>query len=154
MPPLRSQHEVVLSIHAQSLVSGTVALLLVATPVLALDVWSERVERGLPTFSLDVGRGSLRLVCDPDRAFGPTANGTLIVHFEKDRDPSMIVFLTKTGEQTRLPMSGGMVAQSASDPGDWARMVEIIRSGGTFALVSSRDSLTFETAPLPSLACD
>lgn len=28
------------------------------------------------------------------------------------------------------------------------------RSGGEFALVTSADSLTFETAPLPDLACE
>jgi hypothetical protein len=33
-------------------------------------------------------------------------------------------------------------------------MVATFRTGGEFAMVTSADSLTFETAPLPDLACE
>ena len=97
----------------------------------------------------------MRLVCDPDRVFGPTPNGALVVRFDKDAAPDMVVVLAKSGEQARLPVNNGIAAQARSvDAADWSKMVTTFRSGGEFALVTSADSLTFETAPLPDLACE
>jgi hypothetical protein len=140
--------------HVFSPVLGAMALLLISGPALALDSWTETVERGLPVLSLKASGSELRLVCDPDRVFGPTSNGAVIVHFPKDATPSTIVFLAKSGEQARLAVKNGMAAQAAADDDDWAKMVGILREGGEFAVVSSRDSFTVETAPLPALACD
>lgn len=66
----------------------------------------------------------------------------------------MIVFLAKTGEQAQLPVRAGIAARSAADAADCAAMVAILRTGGCFAMVTSKDSLTVETAPLPDLACE
>ena len=46
------------------------------------------------------------------------------------------------------------VPQAKIDAAEWAKMVEILRTGGAFAVVSSADSLSFETAPLLDLACE
>jgi hypothetical protein len=140
--------------HVLSPVLGALALISFSDPALALDAWKPRTERGLPVLELASDAGKLRLVCDPDRVFGPTPNGAVVVTFAKDAQPDMIVFLAKTGEQARLPVRGGIAAQSAAEAADWAAMVAMVRRGGSFAVVTSKDSLTFETAPLPDLACD
>lgn len=146
--------KVILSMHVTSPVLGAFALLAFSDAALALDTWSETVERGLPVLTLQTEAGGLRLICDPDRVFGPTSNGGVAVDFPKDADPSMIVFLAKSGEQARLPVKSGLAAQSAVQPAEWAKMVEILRNGGAFAVVTSLDSLTIETAPMPELSCD
>ncbi len=130
------------------------ALMSVAGPALALDSWTATTERGLPVLSLAQGEGSIRIVCDPDRVFGPTPNGAVIVVLPKDKTPSTVVFLAKMGEQARLAVTNGSAAQSKADAAEWAKMVDILRKGGEFAVVSSLDSLSFETAPLPDLACE
>ncbi len=105
-------------------------------------------------YALTSEAGEVRLVCDPDRVFGPTPNGALVVRFLKDAAPDMVVVLAKSGEQARLPVKNGISAQATADAADWAKMVATFRTGGEFALVTSADSLTFETAPLPDLACE
>ena len=50
-----------------------------SVPAHALDAWTVGVERGLPTYALTSEAGEVRLVCDPDRVFGPTPNGAVIV---------------------------------------------------------------------------
>jgi hypothetical protein len=149
-----SRGEVSRSMHVLSPVVGAVALVLVSGPAMALDTWTVGVERGLPTYALASDVGAFRLVCDPDRVFGPTPNGAVVVRFAKDPDPTMIVVLAKTGEQARLPVTHGTVAQAAVEAADWARMIGILRAGGSFAVVTSTDSLAYETAPLPALACE
>lgn len=130
------------------------ALMSVAGPALALDNWTTTTERGLPVLSLAQGKGSVRIVCDPDRVFGPTPNGAVIVTLPKDKAPTTVVFLAKSGEQARLAVTNGSAAQAKADTAEWAKMVDILRTGGEFAVVSSDDSLSFETAPLPDLACE
>jgi len=149
-----SRDEVSRSMHVLSPVVGAVALVLVSGPALALDAWTVVVERGLPTYALTSDAGAFRLVCDPNRVFGPTSNGAVVVRFAKDPDPTMIVVLAKTGEQARLPITRGTVAQAAVETVDWARMIGILRAGGAFAVVTSTDSLAYETVPLPALACE
>jgi hypothetical protein len=146
--------EVFLSMHVLSPVFGAAVVVAMSGPALALDAWAESVERGLATYALASADGELRLVCDPDRVFGPTPNGALVIRFAKDADPSMVVVLAKSGEQSRLPVRNGTAAQSVVEAADWAKMVAMFRTGGAFAVVTSTDSLTFETAPLPDLACD
>jgi hypothetical protein len=149
-----SRDEVSRSMHVLSPVVGALALVLMSGPALAFDAWTVGVERGLPTYALASDSGTFRLVCDPDRVFGPTSNGTVVVRFTKDPDPTMIVVLAKTGEQARLPVTRGTVSQAAVETADWARMIGILRAGGAFAVVTSKDSLAYETAPLPALACE
>jgi hypothetical protein len=77
-----------------------------------------------------------------------------VVGFDKDEAPDMVVVLAKSGEQARLPLKNGVAAQASAEAMDWSKMVATFRAGGEFALVTSADSLTFETAPLPELACE
>ncbi len=140
--------------HVLSPALCALALIFVTGPALALDSWTATTVRGLPTFSLTQGEGSVRIVCDPDRVFGPTPNGAVIVTLPKDKAPATVVFLAKTGEQARLAIANGSAAQAKADAAEWAKMVEILRKGGAFAVVSAQDSLSFETAPLPELACE
>jgi hypothetical protein len=149
----RLVRKVSLSMHVLSPTLCALALISVSGPALALDSWTASTERGLPVLSLMQGEGSVRIVCDPDRAFGPTPNGAVLVTLPKDKVPTTVVFLAKTGEQARLAVAGGIAAQAKVDATEWAKMVEILRKGGAFALVSSADSLSFEAAPLPDLAC-
>lgn len=135
------------ALYALALISGT-------GPALALDSWALTTERGLPVLNLSQGEASVRIVCDPDRVFGPTPNGAVIVALPNGKDTTLIVFLAKTGEQARLAMKNGKAAQAQADAVEWAKMVDILRKGGEFAVVSAHDSLSFETAPLPDLACE
>lgn len=140
--------------HVLSPVLAVSAFAAMSVPGHALDAWTVGVERGLPTYVLTSAAGEVRLVCDPDRVFGPTPNAALVVRFDKDAAPEMVVVLAKSGEQARLPVKNGISAQAAVDVEDWAKMIATFRSGGEFAVVTSADSLTFETAPLPDLACE
>ena len=70
----------------------------VSDPALALDSWTSRTEHGLLALSLAQGEGSIRIVCDPDRVFGPTPNGAVIVSLLKDKAPTAVVCLAKSGE--------------------------------------------------------
>jgi hypothetical protein len=150
----REPRKAFLSMHFLSPVLVVSALAAMSVPVHALDAWTVGVERGLPTYVLTSEAGEVRLVCDPDRVFGPTPNGALVVRFDKDAAPDMVVVLAKSGEQARLPLKSGVVAQASAEAMDWSKMVATFRDGGEFALVTSADSLTFETAPLPELACE
>lgn len=143
-----------LSMHVLSPAICALALMSVSGPALALDSWTATTERGLPVLSLAQGEGSVRIVCDPDRVFGPTPNGAVLVSLPKDKAPTTLVFLAKSGEQARFAIANGSAAQAKADPAEWAKMVEILRMGGAFAVVSSDDSLSFETEPLPDLACE
>ncbi|NTT87619.1 hypothetical protein [Tabrizicola fusiformis] len=68
--------------HVLSPVLVVSALAAMSVPVHALDAWTVGVERGMPTYALTTEAGEVRLVCDPDRVFGPTPNGAL---FRRDR---------------------------------------------------------------------
>ena len=127
---------------------------MISNPAVALDTWAVSVERGLPVLTAETSTGALRLVCDPDRVFGPTSNGSVAVRFARDDSPEMIVFLAQSGEQARLSLQGGMATQMTTNPVEWAKMIAILRTGGKFAVVTSVDSLTLETPAMPDLACD
>jgi hypothetical protein len=149
----RFVRKVSLSMHVLSPALCALVLISVSGPALALDSWTASTERGLPVLSLTQGEGAVRIVCDPDRVFGPTANGAVLVTLPNDKALTTVVFLAKTGEQARLAVTNGIAAQATGDATEWTKMVEILRKGGAFAVVSSADSLSFETAPLPDLAC-
>ncbi len=140
--------------HVRSLALCAFTLISVSAPALALDSWATTTERGLPVLSLTQGEGSVRIICDPDRVFGPTPNAAVIEVLPKDKAPITVAFLAKTGEQARFTISNGSTAQASADAAEWAKMVGILRKGGEFAVVSAHDSLSFETAPLPELACE
>lgn len=140
--------------HVRFPLFGALALCVASSPALALDSWAQTTERGLPVLSLTSGDGAVRIVCDPDRVFGSTPNGAVVVNLPKDKSAATVVFLAKSGEQARLTLAKGIAAQATTDAAEWAKMVAIVKAGGEFAVVSARDSLSFETAPLPNLACE
>lgn len=78
---LRIQEKASLSMHVHFPLFGALALCVVAGPALALDSWTETTERGLPVLSLTSGDGAVRIVCDPDRVFGSTPNGAVVVNW-------------------------------------------------------------------------
>src|SRR3989338_5817957 len=137
----REPRKAFLSMHVLSPVLAVSALAAMSVPVHALDAWTVGVERGLPTYALTSEAGEVRLVCDPDRVFGPTPHGVVVVP-------------EKAGGQAPLPVKNGIAAQASVDAADWSKMVATFRTGGEFAMVTSADSLTFKTAPLPDLACE
>jgi hypothetical protein len=139
--------------HAKSPTLGALVLISLSGQAMALDSWTTSTQRGLATYAVTQAAGSVQIVCDPDRVFGPTPNGAVIVSLPKDKAPTAFVFLAKTGEQARFEVVDGMATQAAADPAEWAKMLAILRNGGEFALVSSLDSLTFETEALPDLDC-
>ena len=146
--------KVILSMQFKPLILGALAPFAMSSPVLALDAWEMTTERGLPVISVEHAEGALRVICDPDRVFGPTSNGAVSARFGKDDSPTMLVVLAKSGEQARLPMANGMATQAAADAVEWTKLIAILRAGGEFALVTSLDSVTFETAAMPELDCD
>lgn len=146
--------KVILSMQFKPLILGALAPFAMSSPVLALDAWEMTTARGLPVISVEHAEGTLRVICDPDRVFGPTSNGAVAALFGKDDNPTMLVVLAKSGEQARLPMANGMATQAAADVAEWTKMIAILRAGGEFALVTSLDSVTFETPALPELDCD
>jgi hypothetical protein len=125
-----------------------VALLIVAvSPALALDTWTDTVQRGLRALSLKTAEGEVRIYCDPDRVFGPDSKAN-------DAVPTMVVFLAKTGEQARLQVKAGHAFQTQTDPAEWSKMVAMVKAGGAFAIVTSKASMSVETAPIKDLACE
>lgn len=150
----RFVRKVSLSMHVLSPTLCALALISATGPALALDSWTATTERGLSVLSLTQGKGSVRIVCDPDRVFGQTPNGAVIVALPNEKDPTTVVFLAKTGEQARLAIANGSASQAKADAVEWVKMVKILRNGGEFAVVSAQDSLSFETEPLPDLACE
>jgi hypothetical protein len=130
------------------------ALFVAVTPALALDTWADTVQRGLRALSLKTADGEVRLYCDPTHVFGPDSNANVAVELAKDADPNMVVFLAKTGEQARLALKAGHAFQTQTDAAEWSKMVAMVKAGGSFAIVTSKASMTIETAPVPDLACE
>lgn len=131
------------------------ALLFVGvTPALALDTWTDTVQRGLRALSLKTADGEVRIYCDPDRVFGPDSNANVAIDLANDADPTTVVFLAKTGEQARLAVKAGHAFQTQADAADWSKMVAMVKAGGSFAIVTSKASMSVETAPIPDLACE
>lgn len=123
-------------------------------PALALHTWTDTVQRGLRALSLKTAEGEVRIYCDPDRVFGPDSNANVAVDLANDTDPTMVVFLAKSGEQARLPVKAGHAFQTQTDAADWSKMVAMVKAGGSFAIVTSKASMSVETAPIPDLACE
>ena len=81
----------------------------------------------------------------------------VIFQLQDDHSRLAVASLVATGETSEAALTvvkNGIAAQASVDAADWSKMVATFRTGGEFAMVTSADSLTFETAPLPELACD
>lgn len=103
-----------------------------------------------PTTDRSVHPGSI----DPDRVFGPDSNANVAVDLANDTDPTVVVFLAKSGEQARLQVKAGHAFQTQTDTAEWSKMVAMVEAGGAFAIVTSTASMSVETAPIPDLACE
>jgi len=135
-------------------VLAAAVLCVAVSPALALDTWTDTVQRGLRTLSLKTAEGEVRLYCDPDRVFGPDSNANVAVDLANDTDPTVVVFLAKSGEQARLQVKAGHAFQTQTDTAEWSKMVAMVEAGGAFAIVTSTASMSVETAPIPDLACE
>ena len=142
-----------LSMHVLSPALCALALMSVSGPALALDSWTATTERGLPVLSLAQGEGSVRIVCDPDRVFGPTPNGAVLVSLPKDKAPTTVVFLAKTGEQARLPVSNGTAAQAKADQTKTAAVAAMPEPKATASSVSSSAATATSSARVVGLPC-
>jgi hypothetical protein len=150
----QTQDKVFLSMQVPSPILAAALLFVAVTPVLAIDTWTDTVQRGLRALSLTTTDGEVRIYCDPDRVFGPDSNANVAVELIKDTDPTMVVFLAKTGEQARLQNKAGHAFQTQTDAAEWSKMVAMVKAGGSFAIVTSKASMSVETAPIPDLACE
>jgi hypothetical protein len=150
----QTQDKVSLSMQVPSPILAAALLFVAVTPALAIDTWTDTVQRGLRALSLTTTDGEVRIYCDPDRVFGPDSNANVAVELTKDTDPTMVVFLAKTGEQARLPVKAGHAFQTQTDAAEWSKMVAMVKAGGSFAIVTSKASMSVETAPIPDLACE
>ena len=125
-----------------------------AGPAVAATEWGQDTVRGLASYALAAEGGSAVLVCDPDRVFGETSNASLAVAMPEDADATLVVLLAATGEQAALPLAEGRAAEKDVDPAEWRQMVEIVRTGGSFAFVTGEDAMRpGDVAPLPGLDC-
>jgi len=138
----------------QSPILAAALLFVAVTPVLALDTWTDTVQRGMRALSLETADGEVRIYCDPGRVFGPDSNANVAVDLAKDADPTTVVFLAKTGEQARLAVKAGHAFQTQTDGAEWSKMVAMVKAGGSFAIVTSKASMSVETGPIPDLACE
>ena len=129
-------------------------LVAAAGPAVAAMEWQQDIVRGLARYSLAAEGGSATLVCDPNRVFGATSNASLAVTMPEDADAALAVLLAATGEQAALPLAEGRAAEKDVDPAEWRQMVEIVRTGGSFAFVTGKDAMRLDdVAPLPGLDC-
>ena len=138
----------------RSPILATALLFVAVTPALALDTWTDTVQRGLRALSLKTADGEVRIYCDPDRVFGPASNANVAIDLAKDADPTTVVFLAKTGEQARLAVKAGHAFQTQTDAADWSKTVAMVKAGGSFAIVTSKASMSVESAPIPDLDCE
>lgn len=76
--------KVVLSMQLKLLILGALAPIALCSPAMALDAWVMTIERGLPVATVERADGSLRVICDPDRVFGPTSNAAVAAQLGKD----------------------------------------------------------------------
>lgn len=106
--------------------------------------WSHTISRGLPVHDLESAWVSVQLVCDPDRVFGPTPNGSFSVTLPTDTQPRQIVVLAETGEQAAFEMEESRIAQSKADALEWSKLVSILSTNTEFAVVSARSAVTWQ----------
>jgi len=116
--------------------------------------WQESIARGMPTFTASEGGGSVVLVCDPDRVFNPDrSNASFVVTMPKDKSGSQIVFLAGTGQQAAFAVRDGVATQADSDVEAWTKLIDMIRSGGSIAVVTARDSFVLEMDAVADINC-
>lgn len=134
------------------------ALAGLASPALAQQAataWTTQTVRGLPSHTLTSAQGTVTLTCDPEKVYGGNSNATLVVQFAGAAPAGRLVVLASGGQQAAFEPEHGIVAQYKADEDQWKLMVETLGAGGSFAFVTSTQTLQFEKiAALPDLNCD
>ena len=133
------------------------AALAVTAPTLlmAQQAWQTGVARGLPTYSASADGGSLVMVCDPDRVYNSDVSyANFVATLPRDQAAQQIVFLSASGQQAAFDVRDGIATQQEARPEDWTALVEMIRLGGTFAVVTARDTFSLDMEAMPDLDCD
>lgn len=117
--------------------------------------YRQSTDRGLHLFELGTSAAGLRLICDSDGAYPGQRMGAVFTFFPKDRTPARVVFLGSDGSEAdfKVDARSGEILEYQVDPGQWAKLSALVKRGGTFAMVSKDDSVTFNAAPLTSLNC-
>lgn len=132
----------------------TLAVLTVASPAIAGPEWAQSIYRGMVSYEISQGEGSIRLTCDPDKVFGDTSNGSLEIQFPEHNDARRIAVLAASGEQAGFDVINGLVSEHTADAEEWDKMVSILRAGGDYAFVAPNDVIQLEGVPaLPDLDC-
>lgn len=138
-------------------VSLAAAMVAVITPtiLLAAEDWKIGTARGLPTYSASVEGGSLIMVCDHDRVYNPDVSyANFVVTVPQDPDARQVVFLSATGQQAAFDVRDGTMNQQDARAADWAALVDMIRQGGTLAVVTARDSFALDMNAMVDFDCD
>lgn len=113
------------------------------------------MNRGLDVYELGSSVAGFRLICDGEGGYPGQKVGGLFAFLPKDRAPTRIVFVGADGSEASLPVDArtGEVLEGDVAAGQWAKLTAILRRGGSFALVSKQDSVTFSAEPLADLSC-
>ena len=131
------------------------ALAFAPTMSMAAQDWQTGLARGLATFTAGADGGSLVMVCDPDRAYNPDVSyADFVVTMPQDRSADRIVFLSATGRQAAFDVQDGTATQQGARSEDWEALVEMIRQGGTFAVVTANDTFSLDMEAMPDLDCE
>ena len=135
----------------------TTVLVALAAPtfLMAAQDWRTGLARGLPTYTAAAEGGSLVMVCDPDRVYNPDVSyANFVVKLPKDPAAQQIVFLAADGHQAAFDVRDGTVTRQKARPADWSMLIAMIRQGGTFAVVTVRDTFSLEMTAMPDFDCD
>lgn len=123
------------------------------TPVHA-KVWEAGFARGLQTYSARAEGGGLVLVCDPDRVYNPELSyASFVVTVPGDPDARQIVFLAASGQQAAFAVTAGTATQQDAQAADCSALIEMIRRGGEFGVVTPRATFSLDMEPMPGLRC-
>lgn len=116
--------------------------------------WDHSLSRGLETFRIAGGGGSVLLACDPDRVYNLDESYAHIrVAMPSDLAAQRIVFLAASGHQAAFDVRDGIATQAEADPEAWSQLIDMIEEGGQVAVVTARDSFTLDLDPLPGFPC-
>ena len=132
-----------------------VALALAGGPALANEWMVEsdgagavhRIWPDAATYSPGSREPGLELRCEPQ-------GDALLVPVFASWGPGKYLTLHGAGDRVEVAVVDGAVRRSLVEPGDWGRMIAILRAGGDVEVTSSANRLAFQgAAPLRDFAC-
>lgn len=135
------------------LFSLSLVVSVLAGPVLA-NTWETSIQRGFETYVAEAENGSVTLVCDPDRVYNPDVSyANFVVSLPADPRAESIVFLAQTGQQAMFVVRDGVATQKDANPEAWSKLVNMVSTGGQFAVVSPRASMILTMDPVSNFEC-